>query len=618
MAQSSLEMSLHEKLAQLPDKPGVYLFRDSAGQILYVGKARSLKNRVSTYFQKESAGNPRLQLLLGKACDLDSILCDSEMEALLLEYNLIKEHHPPYNIRFRDDKRFPFIKVVLTDPFPYMTIVRKRENDKNRYFGPFVSSQAMRETLKILRKIFQIRSCTMKITGHDRPCLYYHLKECTAPCISKINREEYRKTIEGAIQFLEGRGETLIKELKNSMETSAENLRFEQAAGIRDQIESLEKALLRQKVVSERGQDEDYVGVASKAGLYAGEVFHVRQGRLIGKEEVVFESAEVSEESNLQAFLEKYYQERGPIPTRILLSREIPEIGVLEKFLSEKAGSPVQVEMPKRGEKKRMLDLLEKNARHSLEMALLKEMRMQGMMEALESLQKLFHLPVLPFRIEGYDISTLFGRESVGSMVVFRGGKPEKKDYRKFFIAHAAAPDDFAMMEEMLMRRFQHFGPSGTPLPSQSEDSSFSAVPDLILLDGGRGQLSVGVKVLKRFPHLRIPILSLAKEEEEIYHPEFSKPVQLSRHHSGLKLLQQVRDEAHRFAVTYHKARRDKQVSRSTLETVPGIGEKRARKLLTAFGSLDQIKVAEPARISQVLQCSRSLADKVLSTVLEF
>lgn len=598
-------MSVQEKLSAIPEKPGVYLFKDAEKRILYIGKALSLKNRVKSYFQKEAAPNPRLQLLVRKICDLDYILCDSDLEAYLLEYNLIKEHHPPYNVQFRDDKRFPLIKVVLTDPFPYITVARKREPDGNRYFGPYISSWSMRQTLKIIRKIFQIRSCTMKITGHDRSCLYYHIKECSAPCISAISREKYMTLIHGIIQFLEGKEDSLIKELENQMETASRDLDFELAAQLRDQIQSLRHVQERQKIISDRVDDEDYVGVVGSNGLSVGIVFSVRQGKLLGKDEVIFENVETDETSVLSEFVEKYYQDRGAIPARIATTLPLPNTDAFERFLSAKAGFPVHLENPKRSERKQMLDLVQKNASHALELARLKELRMRGMLETLEKLQQLFRLPSLPFRIEGYDISNLFGKEAVASMVVFIGGKPEKSHYRKFSIQCKETPDDFAMMEEVLKRRLQR-------LLEPDSDASFFETPDLILLDGGRGQLSVGIKVLKQF-NKNIPILSLAKKEEEIYHPEMRKPVQLSGEHAGLRLLQHVRDEAHRFAVSYHKNRRDKKITASVLDEIPGIGEKRKHKLLQIFGSVDQVKVATAQEIVKALRCSKTDAEKILA-----
>lgn len=603
-------MSLQEKLSNLPEKPGVYLFKDSAGQILYVGKASVLRNRVLSYFLKDGPANPRLQRLADKIADLDYFLCDSELEALMLEYNLIKEHHPPFNVRFRDDKRYPLIKLVLTDPFPYVTIKRRREADGNRYFGPYVSSQAMRRTLKLVRKIYQIRSCTMKITGRDRPCLYYHLKECTAPCMAAVSREDYLKSVHGMVQFLDGKAEPVLRDLQKRMEEASGELEFERAAVIRDQIESVKQVMVRQKVASGREVDEDYLGMASREGLSAAAVFHVRQGNLVGKDHVVFEDAETSEEASLSAFLKKYYAERTPIPSRIYLPFPLEEAPALEEFLSEKSGRPVGLEAARRGEKKKMLDLVRKNVEHQLGLALLKEARVRGMMEALEGLRDLFRLPALPFRIEGYDISTLFGQEAVGSLVVFQGGKPEKGHYRKFAVRVKDTPDDLAMMQEVLARRLER-------LAQGEDDESFAARPDLILLDGGRGQLSVGVQVLRRFNRSEIPVLSLAKEEEEIYSPDLPQPLKLSRHHAGLKLLQHVRDEAHRFAVSFHKTRRDKKVTRSSLEAVPGVGPKRARMLLEVFGSLDQIRVAEVDQIAKVLRASPSLAAKIWQKVNE-
>jgi len=596
------------KLATLPESPGVYLFKDASGEILYVGKAKVLKNRVSSYFQKQSHDNPRLERLVETIVDLDYFLCDSEIEALMLEYNLIKKHHPPFNVRFRDDKRYPLIKLVTTDPFPYVTIARRREKDGNRYFGPYMSSRDMRNTLKCLRKIFQIRSCTMKITGHDRPCLYYHLKECTAPCISVINQKDYQDSIKGVIDFLEGKSEPVIRELKEKMKEASERLEFERAAIIRNQLDSMVHLSGKQKVSRLQLTDEDYVGLASQGSLSAGEIFHVQDGQLLGKEEFIFESVEETKEAKLAAFLEKYYQEQEIIPPSIYVEERFDEEPLLESLFSDKVGHSIKIEVPQRGEKKQLLNLAIKNAKHQLELALLKELKSKGMMEAMKTLQDLLNLPSLPFRIEGYDISNLMGQEAVASMVVFHGGKPDKAHYRKFAIRSKSTPDDFAMMEEALGRRLYR-------LSEPEDDPSFASTPDLILLDGGRGQLSSGVKMLEQYKRTDIPMISLAKEEEEVYQPKRAKPIKLSRNHPGLKLLQHIRDEAHRFAVSFHKTRRDKKMTHSRLQDVSGIGEKRMRLLLEAFGSLDQIKVAAPDQIAKVLRSSTALAEKLLQQI---
>ncbi len=604
---------LLEKLNSLPLKPGVYLFRDSNREILYIGKARVLWNRVHSYFQNEpyfERQNPRLRLLISKIKDLEYILCDSEMEALLLEYNLIKEHHPPFNVRFRDDKRFPYIKLITTDPFPYLTIVRKKQEDGNRYFGPYVSSSAMRQTLKAIRKIFQIRSCSMKITGHERVCLYYHLKECSAPCTAAISQSEYQEKVKNVTQFLEGKKEPLIRELTSVMEKASQNLEFEKAAYIRDQIEGIKTALFKQKVAGISESDEDYVGIMVENGTGSAEIFHVRSGNLIKKEQFIFESAEALPEESLSAFIRQHYQETEEIPPLMFLSHELEDQKLLKDLLSQKSKHPVHLEVPKKGGKRKLLDLLLKNASHDLTTFLLKETRLKGKLKVLESLQKLLRLPRPPFRIEGYDISTLFGKESVGSMVVFIGGTPEKKLYRKFAIQCKSTPDDFAMMKEMLFRRVQR-------LKDPGEDESFSQKPDLILLDGGKGQLSVGIKALKQFFQEDIPIISLAKEEEEIYLPAASEPIKLLRTDSVLKLLQHVRDEAHRFAVTFHKTKRDKKMTESSFEAISGIGKKRIKKLLETYGSLAQIKAANIEEIAGILKCSKTLAEKIIAESLK-
>lgn len=561
-----ISYNIIRKVKSLPFLPGAYIFKDKDGNILYIGKASQLKKRVASYFQKRSHLNKtgRLSLLVSRIADFDWIVTDSEQEAFLLEYQLIKQYNPFFNVQFRDDKRYPYIKLTLVDPFPFLSVVRKPENDGNKYFGPYVSSGSMRQTLKLLRQVFKIRSCIKKITGKDSLCLYYHIKECSAPCIGAISLLEYKNLITEIIPFLEGKNTRVVKRLEERMREAGEDLNFEEAARIRDQICAVRDVTEPQKISKPDGQDQDIINIAVNGNLASVAVFTTRSGNVIGKEHFIIESIENSEKEILTAFLQNYYSDIrkeffmtnnvSKNNLRILLPFQ-PAGSLHLKIWGEKIlGKRIDIYVPRRGDNYKLIALVKKNAELYLNQALLKEIQKNKIVSGIEALASELHLPRLPFRIEGYDISNLFGRDAVGSMVAFWHGVPKKDDYRKFKIKTKHSPDDCAMLGEVIARRFKRGFQHGN-------DSSFKNIPDLILIDGGKGQLNAAIKELRVLGlSEQISILSLAKENEEIYSPDSGEPVLLSRDSLCLKLLQRVRDEAHRFAVSFHRRLRGKRM----------------------------------------------------------
>lgn len=551
---------MRDKVKLLPSQPGVYLFKDNFGTVLYVGKAIRLKQRVSSYFQKTSNVNinPRLSLLMSKVMDFDWIVTDSELEAFLLEYQLIKRYTPPFNVKFRDDKRYPYIKLVLEDKYPYITVVRGVVKDKNRYFGPYVSSSALRQTLKFIRQVFKIRSCTKKLTGRDRVCLYYHIRECSAPCINAVTAEEYGYTVAEVISFLEGKSAAVIRRLKKTMASSARLFKFEEAARLRDQLNALEQIIEPQKIVTGKKTDKDFIHIAVKEHLACVSLFLLRDGKLLGKEQFILDcEAETDKEKIVVSFLRNYYegirQREKVINRKVVVPFVLKEAHFIEKWCKDNLQLVLKIKNPVQIEEKQLLNLVKKNAELYLNQVILKEIRGDLSIIGATELARELHLPKFPMRIEGYDISNLQGMEAVGSMVTFCSGVPQKGDYRRFKIRTKSIPDDYAMLGEVLARRFQaYLNPSGK--------GSFKELPDLILIDGGKGQLNVALKELEKVGFLeKVTVLALAKGEEELFLPNDSHPLCLPRDSMALKLLQRVRDEAHRFAVSFHRKLRKKQ-----------------------------------------------------------
>ncbi|MDY6877313.1 MAG: excinuclease ABC subunit UvrC [Chloroflexota bacterium] len=607
---------IRNQIKTLPRKPGVYLMHDVTGTVIYVGKAVDLRARVRSYFHASAWENPKVRAIVSEIADLEFIVTDSELEALILEANLIKQHRPRYNVRLKDDKRYPYIKITWADPFPKVLITRRMEQDGSRYFGPFTSSSAVHQTLDLLRKSFPYLTCNREITGHDRrPCLYYDIKLCLGPCIGAVRQDEYRAMVQGLAHFLEGRSEQVIADLEARMGTAADELDFEQAASLRDQLQAVLHIVERQKIVSSAGTDQDVVAFAREEGDACVQVFFIRGGKLLGREYFVLEGAQDEDEREVMAaFLKQFYEEAAYIPPEVLLPEQIEEAIIIEQWLKRKRGAKVTLRVPQRGHKRELVALAAENAAETLA-ALRTQWQADAHKheQALTELQEALALPTPPARIECYDISTTQGTEVVGSMVVFVHGVPRKSAYRRFVVRCVQGQDDYASMREVLQRRFRRWqmATSASSLEggTKRDVKGWAKLPDLLVVDGGRGQLGVAVEILKEFNLLgRVPVAGLAKQREEIFLPERTRPVMLPLRSQGLFLMQRVRDEAHRFAITHHRARRRKAGVASQLDSIPGVGPVRRRALLKAFGSLDAIRFASVEQLAAVPGIPRTVA----------
>lgn len=611
--------SLAEKLKNIPDKPGVYLMKDEVGRVIYVGKAVVLKNRVRSYFQK-GAVSPKTRILAGKIADIEYIVTANEVEALILESNLIKEKSPRYNVRLKDDKHYPYLKVT-DERFPRVTVVRRREKG-GRTFGPYTDSAAVRTTMRFLRKLFPIRTCSLDLSGelNYRPCLLYHIGRCGAPCAGLQSEEEYNKLIDEVCLFLEGRHEALIPTLRSKMEAAAKNLEFEKAARLRDQMRALERMVERQKVLSVEKEDLDVIGLSIEGAAVCVQVYFVRGGKLVGREHFFLDRTADEETGELlTAFVEQYYARATFIPRTILLPVQVEEAEVIEAWLGEQRGGRVHLRVPQRGEKRRMVEMAQENARLVLEEHLSRETRrVEANRIGLEQLQETLDLPHLPLRIEAYDISNFQGAEAVAAMVVLDEGVPATDEYRRFKL-RTQGPNDYAMMQEVLRRRFTRALKEQEELdalpPEQHEEAlkhlRFVKMPDLIVIDGGKGQLSAAREVLQELGLEDIPTISLAERLEEVFVEGRSEPILFGRDTPALHILQRVRDEAHRFGLSYHRKLRDKKTTRSVLDDIPGIGPKRKSALLRKFGSVKGVAQASLEELQLVPGISRELAERI-------
>ena len=604
---------IRTQIETLPRRPGVYLMRDVGGTVIYVGKAIDLRSRVRSYFQPSAWENPKVRAIVSDIADLDFIVTDSELEALILEANLIKQHRPRYNVRLKDDKRYPYIQITWAAPFPKVLITRRMEQDGSRYFGPFTSSSAVHQTLDLLRRSFPYLTCNREITGHDeRPCLYYDIKLCLGPCIGAVTQEEYRAMIRGLARFLEGRSEQVIADLETRMQTAAVELDFEQAATLRDQLRAVRIVVAHQKIVSAAGTDQDVVAFAREDGDACVQVFFIRGGKLLGREYFVLEGAQDEDERDVMAaFLKQFYEEAAYIPPEVLLPERIEEALIIEQWLRGKRGAKVALRVPRRGQKRELVSLAAENAAETLA-ALRTQWHADAHKheQALAELQEALELPTAPVRIECYDISTTQGTEVVGSMVVFVQGVPRKSAYRRFIVRSVHGQDDYASMREVLQRRFRRWQMATSDGKLGNRDiKGWAKLPDLLIVDGGKGQLSVAVEVLEEFDLLaRVPVAGLAKQREEIFVPGRARPILLPRRSQGLFLVQRVRDEAHRFAITHHRARRRKAGVASQLDGIPGVGPARRKALLKAFGSLDAVRAASLDQLAAVPGIPRTVA----------
>jgi len=607
-----MEVSEHLQgiLDTLPTKPGCYLMKNASGKIIYVGKAINLRSRVRSYFHSDSSHDNKTRRLVREIADIEWIVVGSELEALILEMNLIKRHRPRFNVRLKDDKRYPYIKVHWGDPFPKVTVTRQMADDGSRYFGPYTSVWAVHQTLDVLRRIFPYLTCDREITGKDtRACLYYDIKLCTAPCIGAVNQTEYRQMIADLQDFLNGHSDPIVKRLEKEMAKASDELRFEKAAAVRDQLKAIEAIVERQKIIFNTDYlDSDVIAMARADGEACVQIFFVRGGKMIGREYFILEGTEETSDSEvMEQFVKQFYTEAANVPEQLMLPEEIEEARIIGQWLrSKRGGKKVQIRVPHRGQSRELVKMAAENATETLS-ALREQWQADThkQEQALAELQEALKLAEPPNRIECYDISNTQGTATVGSMVVFEQGVPSKKLYRRFNVASVpGAPDDFASMEEVLTRRFRRWlsVQEMEADPGSKPDASFSFLPDLIIIDGGKGQLSRVVKVLEHFELSdKVPVVGLAKREEEIFFPNKSKPTLLPRHSQGLYLVQRIRDEAHRFAITAHRKRRSKLGLASQLDGVPGIGPARRKALLKHFGSIDKIRDASVDELTTVV-----------------
>jgi len=593
---------LKTKLENLPATPGVYLMKDASGKIIYVGKALSLRNRVRSYFQDRPPDHPKISTLISRISDFDIIATDSEMEALILEANLIKEHKPRYNVNLKDDKRYPYLKVTF-EPYPRVLVVRRVKEDKAKYFGPYTNVKAMRNILRILRRIFPVRSCNAVLPSNRkiRLCLDYHIKRCSGPCEGKVSEEEYREIVKNVLLFLSGKNNLLLKHLQERMKEYSTSEEFEKAASVRDQIKALESVMEKQKVTDTERVDRDIIAYAKEGRDISVVTLQIREGVLIGRQNFHLTGfAESTDEEILSTFLRQYYMHTAAIPPEIILHTEVRDQPMIEDWLSSKKEGKVRIVVPQRGEKIKLLEMASYNARLSLGELLLQKAEAKKMVPAtVASLQKDLYLSIPPRKIAALDISNLGPSNAVGSMVFFEDGHPMKSRYRKFKIKTVEGQDDFAMLAEVTGRYFRLL---------TYEKRGY---PDLVLVDGGKGQLSSVIGALNKLGIENQPAAALAKRLDEIFLPGKSAPLMIPKGSVSLKLLQRIRDEAHRFAVQYHRTLRKKDVIKSELDQIPGIGPKRRRFLIKQFGSIEQIKQTSILDLSKTEGINQKTAERI-------
>ena len=578
--------NIRKALAVLPEKPGVYLMHDAEGKVIYVGKAVVLKNRVRSYFRNLASHTPKVKAMVAKIAEIETIVTSSEVEALILECNLIKKYRPRYNISLKDDKTYPYLKVTVQEDFPRLLVTRRQSRDGAKYYGPYADAGAMHATVKLLRSMFPLRTC--RKMNPDRPCLNYHIKRCLAPCAGRIGRSEYQQMIKSVCMVLDGRTTELERDLKRAMQEAAENYAFEEAARLRDQLQAVERLNETQKAVTNNGGDMDIIGFGKDMTGLCLQIFFVRKGKLMGRDNFFLEDADDTSDEVITAFIKQYYNEATFVPHEIVVPYlpEAAEQQLIENWLAEKAQRKVVLLLPQRGVKKQLLELANTNAVKLLEERLRKgNLSLTSDVQAAEELQHILGVEHSLARMDCFDISHTQGTETVASMVVFRNGSPSKKDYRKYKIVSAEGkPDDFKSMKEVVYRRYKDY-----------ED-----LPSLVIIDGGKGQLSSALEVIRGLGLAELPVVSLAEREEEIFIPHQSKSIVLDMDSAALKLIQRIRDEAHRFAITYHRKLRSKRNLVSVLDHVEGIGPKRRQELWKAFKTLDAMKAATVEELADV------------------
>ncbi len=605
---------IQEELKKLPAKPGVYIMHDEKDAIIYVGKAISLKNRVRQYFQSSRNKGPKIEQMVTRIRRFEYIVTDSELEALVLECNLIKEHRPKYNTMLKDDKTYPYIKVTVGEEFPRILFSRTMKKDKSRYFGPYTSAGAVKDTIELMNKLFRLRICNRNLPrdiGLERPCLNYHIKQCDAPCQGYISREAYREQVDQALEFLNGNYKPILQMLEKQMMEASEALDFERAIELRDLLNSVKQVAQKQKITASDGEDKDVIAVSTDRKEAVVQVFFVRDGRLIGREHFYLQVAPHDNRSTIiNSFLKQFYSGTPFIPKEIMLQEEIEDREVLEQWLSTKRNGKVHICVPQRGTKEKLVELAEKNARMVLiqdsEKIKREESRTIGALKEIGNWLGLEHL----MRVEAFDISNISGFESVGSMIVYEKGKPKQSDYRKFKIKTVKGPDDYASMEEVLRRRFTH----GMAEQQEGKEAygKFSRFPDLIMMDGGKGQVNVALRVLDELG-LAIPVCGMVKDDHHrtrgLYYQNEEIPIDTRS--EGFHLITRIQDEAHRFAIEYHRSLRGKQQVHSVLDDIEGIGETRRKALMRKFKSLEAIRDASLEELEQTESMNRAAAEKV-------
>ena len=610
---------IEEELKKLPGQPGVYIMHDAKDAIIYVGKAISLKNRVRQYFQSSRDKTAKIKQMVSKIARFEYIVTDSELEALVLECNLIKEHRPRYNTMLKDDKTYPYIKVTASEEYPRILFSRQMKKDKNKYFGPFTSAGAVKDTIELIRKIYRIRACSRKLPqdmGKDRPCLYYHIHQCDAPCQGYISQADYQKSVKQAVGFLNGQYEPVMKYLEEKMRTASETMEFEKAIEYRDLLDSVRKVAQKQKITSQSMEDRDIIAMAKDERDAVVQVFFVRDGKLIGREHFHMNlTGSESKAEILNSFVKQFYAGTPFVPHEIWVQEELEDAEVIASFLTARRGQKVRFVVPKTGEKERLVELAEKNAKMVLsqdkEKIKREELRTIGAMNQIGSWIGLSGIK----RVEAYDISNISGFESVGSMIVYENGRPKRNDYRKFRIRTVQGPNDYASMREVLLRRFSHGLEETKKLQAEGGDlamGSFTRFPDLLMMDGGRGQVNIALEVLREL-QLEIPVCGMVKDDNHrtrgLYYQNVEIPI--DRHSEGFQLITRIQDEAHRFAIEYHRSLRGKEQVRSVLDDIKGIGPARRKSLMRTFKTIEAVREASVEELEAAPQMNRAAAEAV-------
>lgn len=619
------------RLRSLPTGPGVYVMKGIDGTTLYIGKAANLRSRVRSYFQAPSKVDSRIRAMVSRISDFEYFITASVQEALLLENLLIKEHQPRYNARLKDDKTYPYIKIDPAEAFPQIYFTRRVLPDGARYFGPFASAGSVRKTMDLLKKLFPYRSCTKKITGTDsRPCLEFFIHRCVAPCTGNVDADQYGQVIDQVLRFLEGDSESVTKELQTQMKSASDEMQYERAAILRDQLKAIESVGESQRVVSQPETEADAIALAHDQGEVWVELFKVRRGKLIGREHFLMVGGEAEDDSRLtEQFIQQFYDTTFEVPSLLLIQHQIENAVPIERWLTSKRGTRVLVRNPKRGPKRDLVSMAAQNAEEGLRQKRVRWLAdTDKIYQALSEIQESLAIPDLPERIECYDISNNQGSHSVGSMVVFEEGRPKRSAYRRFSIRNVQGIDDYASIKEVLQRRFRYLAENKNPElfeKSQTVDpikksnsgrsTGFSSKPTLVIIDGGKGHLNAAQEIFLQLGLTDIPLCSIAKKDEEVFLPQQIEPAELPRQSQGLYLFQRIRDEAHRFAITYHRDKRSQSATKSILDDIPGIGPKRRKSLLRAFGSIGHLRQATPVDVARLCDIPLNLATTVLERV---